>query len=200
MRYSGLILLLLVAAGCASAPAVTNPMALEGVPYDAAWDASLRTVIEKFNLSFQDQEKGIIRTEYRPAGTLFTFWASDARDLSQLFEETLNETRRMAIVKVERAGAASRVSVEVYRERNTSLGYHSPKQAARAVPEIRPLDSGAPSEQAPFISPQELYIPQSSAWLPLGRDENMELRLMRQIIEKANQISARLQNPKENIP
>ncbi len=187
MKHSGVFLLLIVA-GCATAPAVTNPMTLEGISYEAAWQASVEAVIERFNVSFQDKEKGVIRTEYRPAGTLLTFWERDARDASQLLEETLNQTRRMAIVKVEKGDGSCIVNIEVHRERNTSLSYHIPRQTIRAVPEIRPLDSGAPSERAPFISPEELYIPQSSAWLPLGRDESMELQLIRQIVKKAKEM------------
>ena len=183
MRPLLVILALLILAGCASKESLktTTPQNFSRASYADVWDASLQVLLDHFAIAYQDKSGGTIRSQYRLSGTLFNWWESDASDFGELVEETLNQTRRMAIVMVKDTAEGPQVELQVYRERNTSLSFHVPRQAVQAVPDIQPKDSGAPIEYAPFIAPTELYIPPSSAWLPLGRDRAMEERLLQDI-------------------
>lgn len=186
-------------AGCQQPAAeVANPLPIAAAEYDRVFDASVRALRSMdFDVDRQDRRFGVVTTHPTGASSLFEPWRDDNTGSDQVMESTLNDQRRVARVLLKPAGAAEEtveasppaegpaeyqlaVEVTVERRHVPSRPLHT---AAVSTGEIRGRRAG----RVRSILTEEGTL--ESAWWPVGRDEQMERRLIAAIMEHAVQPS-----------
>jgi len=172
-RWGILVCLVIVgAAGCATAPAVSapNPLTVRATSFDHVWNTTVQVLDQYFDIAREDRVTGRIETRPQVAATLLEPWRRDGVDLKDRLEATLQSERRRAIALVrETAPGQYTVSVEVYKEL-----------------EDLPLPARSPTGHALFRSEPTLHReyavvtgePVSSNWINLGRDWKLEAQIL----------------------
>ena len=174
------------AGGCAQLPAVTaNPIEITAGEYDRVFDASIQTLRQmRFTVDRKDRRFGVVTSEPMLASSAIEPWYRDNTHSAQVAQSTLHLQRR--IVRVELTPAepvadarteAYRMSVQVQIERR----YDPPKELNTPL-------IGA----ARFRDVRQNVITQTteagtetSHWVNIGRDEQLEQRLIAQILTRA---------------
>jgi len=153
--------------------------------FEAVWDASCRVLREHhFDLEVQDRRAGLITTEPLVGRHFFEFWRDDAATPTDVVEGTLQTLARQVEVSIQADPQNPQqyfpnVQVQVLRSdeevpqvTNTSEAYGLVGTGRR---ESRP-------EGAPAVA--------SDAYVPLGRDEQLENLLAEKIRQRAAEILA----------
>ena len=172
-----LIALGLVAAlaGCRSArvAALQQPVTLEGVSYDAAWNAAVETLEAHFPVYTSRKKSGEILTEFEITYGQFEFWRDNSASARDRWENTVQTIRRRAHAQLSRVSdTETSLELVVEKERRDRA-----RQGARFSfatfasifdPKVNALD-------------RRLREPTSEEWAPLGRDRLMEALLIEEI-------------------
>lgn len=173
------LLLLTLAAGCATAPAESvsqsdSPGALASpAQYDMLWRAAVEVVGRRFSIAAAEKESGTIETDYLVTALSKTGLKSNAVTRQAAAEEFLHTTRRRATLKlnpdepeaVEVAVTVERmvrVRPDVVRGGTFSLGVK--------------LGVGGGSQYG-------------SRWIARGRDEALEKRITEEIAARFEKLS-----------
>lgn len=175
--------------GCAQAPAVTaNPIEITAGEYDRVFDASIQALRDmRFTVDRKDRRFGVVTSQPLIASSAIEPWHRDNTSSRQVIQSTLHLQRR--IVRVELAQAdpspgaraeAYRMSVQVQIERR----YDPPAELNTAL-------IGASS----FRDVRKQLVKQTteagvekSRWANVGRDEQLEQRLIARILNAATRV------------
>ncbi|UCG34326.1 MAG: hypothetical protein JSU68_06745 [Phycisphaerales bacterium] len=175
--------LLLPIWGCASpAQPTARTAALLSVSDDDAferlWDASTR-VLRRNHLrpTREDRGAGVIQSQPAVTQSWFEFWRRDVVDGYSFAEAQLHSIRRAACIKMDRSEDPDQyiVSVRVDKERLST----PERQVTSAAGAIQMFGSGVPTTRGRMVAAAE-----ARSWTPLGRDGNLEARLLAEIIRE----------------
>lgn len=174
----------LVHTGCASrAVTIDNPIDVKALEYDRVYEASVEVLQGyRFRLARQDRRFGVITTQPMTAASSLEPWRKDAITKAQTDENTLNHQRRIVSVFIEPKGETDRYQLRV--EAQWERRQHPPEllhTAAFAHARYGRHGTGA----------RTVYTETGAAtsfWRPVGRDADLEQRLVYDILARANQI------------
>jgi hypothetical protein len=181
--------------GCARELAQTpNPIEIAAGEYDRVFDASIQTLRDmRFTVERKDRRFGVVTTEPLPAASAIEPWHADNTTSQQVAQSTLHFQRR--IVRIELAPAAADARPDAYRMTvrvDVQRRYDAPKELNSAF-------IGA----ARFRDVRERNLAQrtetgleESRWSPVGRDEQLEQRLIASILN----LATRQPQPAEPAP
>ncbi len=172
MRTALLCAPLLLLASCGPR-ADTNQFAVAPGGYDAAFDATRETLRSaRFQLARVDSQAGVITTEPKHSAGLFTPWDMEQSNLSQEFEDAINDQNRSVRVTFEDTndgGKVGHVWVTVTRVQ---------KPGARIPSRAITLTSAT---QDPYRTGQGVGYAYE---VPTVRDEEFEQRLAGRIAQE----------------
>ncbi len=167
--------------GCAKPQPVDNPFLIDQREYDRLYAATIRTLRDYgFQIDRQDYRFGTITTEPLTAPSLFEPWDPTDSTLKQTLDATLDHQRRIVTVRLQpEAGSedadAYALDVDVTLERRNVATRRLNGTARDNV--FVDLDD-APAELARRGIPR-------AYWQPIGRDAELEQRLLRDIVQRS---------------
>jgi hypothetical protein len=191
-RAAGLVLLAACAAGqsgCASgpsswtlphfsqvfaaAPPLPNPLPVPAGDFDVVWNKTVAQVNRHFPIATENRLARIIRTDSESTGTLIEPWTGDAVTFYDRLESTLQTLRKFAEVHVDSAPAGGYlIKVEVFKELEDL-----------SKPASQPAGRAAYYNDFPVNRTREIVgtIPSPLGWIRVGRDTNLEQRILAEI-------------------
>ena len=170
------LLLLTLAAGCATAPAESEPQtALESpAQYDMLWRAAVEVVGRRFSIAAAEKESGTIETDYLVTALSKTSLKSNAVTRQAAAEEFLHTTRRRATLKLN-PDEPEAVEVAVTIERMVRVR----PDAVRGGTFSLGVKLGGGDESSRY----------GSRWIARGRDEALEKRIVEEIAARLEKLS-----------
>ncbi len=177
----------LIQTGCASrAVSIDNPIEVQTAEYDRVYEASVEVLRDyRFRLARQDRRFGRITTEPMTAASSLEPWHKDAVTKAQTDENTLNHQRRTVSVFIEPEGETDRYRLRVVAE--WQRRQHPPQLLhTAAFAHARYGRHGAGARTVTTESGER-----RSFWRPMGRDADLEQRLVYDILVRANLIDPR---------
>ena len=170
----------LVLAGCGQARkhepfgqiSVTTDRKLEAMEIAEDVLARMHFAIEKADL-----ETGFIRTRPLPGAQFFEFWRSDNVGADNYLQANLHTIRRTVELDMSQRGREMRITCEV-RVQKLSLPEHEITGSAGAY---EMFSRSTPSLQKLKLHPEQQ---KDMAWIDMGRDEQLETEILRQIEER----------------
>lgn len=164
------------------APQITsdNPVFIQVADYDLLWDQVVDSVDTHFRIKREQRVRlvagqlsdGRLETYPRIGSTILEPWRSDSTSGYEKWESTLQTVRRFAIVKVMPEEGGFLIEVEVHKELE-DVPHKAP--ASRGIADLR--TNGRLSRDDDEI----LEDTPTLAWIPMGRDELLEQRLLQDI-------------------
>ncbi|HWA99490.1 MAG TPA: hypothetical protein VG713_13400 [Pirellulales bacterium] len=190
MRWLALILLSTAALGCAPMRApyprmYENPIRLPSPGCDYLWDRLVDSVDDYFEIEREERPKraadvmtaGRIDTFPLIGATLLEPWRGDSVGHYERTESTLQSIRRRAVVQVIPAEGGYLVDVAVYKElEDLPRPDYSPTGAASFR-----VDN---SLSRLYSDPIANDMVASSGWIPLGRDEALEQKILCRLVNR----------------
>jgi hypothetical protein len=182
-RCAVLVLLaLLFCNGCSRpadpcGPTLSRVEASTPEAYRELWDAAASTLRHQFfRLDRQDRTEGILTTVPETSASAFELWRPQPEPAYYWLESNLSTIQRQATVRFRPAeDGGYEVEVEVQR-----LRYILPeRQVDNSAAALRLYSSLAPTESGQIERASE-----TARWLPLGRDEPYEQRLLARILKR----------------
>ena len=181
--------LLLAVSGCAMSrvtPVCANPVRIPPMPRDFVWEQVVDVVDDYFDIDREERGRvigdvvtvGRIDTFPAVGSTLLEPWRGDSVTAYDRLESTLQSIRRRAVVQVIPAEDGSvLIDVAVFKEL-----------------EDVPRPEGAPVASATFRYDQSLQRfsepvggqPVPLGWIGVGRDCNLEKKMISQIVARLN--------------
>ncbi|KPJ62102.1 MAG: hypothetical protein AMS15_05060 [Planctomycetes bacterium DG_23] len=165
IKKSWLLILLISFCGCAVSKPGENPLRVTSGDYDAAWQATMTVLEERFGIKEAEKDAGTIVTEWKRSEP-FLDWTP--RPAGEAFVETLNIVRRRATAKITRENGTISIALNILRER-ISVG--APRTSAS---EGYSLYNPAVSELSPEGEEGVVSI-------SLGRDQRLEGKILAEI-------------------
>ena len=146
--------------------------------FERLWEASAR-VLRRNHLqpTREDRVAGVIQSSPTVTESWFEFWRRDVVDGYSFAEAQLHTIRRAALIKMDRSEEPDEyiVSVRVNKERLSM----PERQVTSAAGAIQMFGSGLPTTSGKMVAAAK-----ARAWIPLGRDGNLEARLLGEIIRE----------------
>lgn len=169
--------------------ACQRPLAPEGLTRQAIpagsleelWDASLAVLqTHDFRPDRQDRASGIITTHPTTSQHFWELWRQDVADPYGFAHASLHTTQRKATVQFIRGEPATKawslhVQVDVYR---LTTPEHQITTASSA---IQGFSAALPTSEGRVVGD----VQGARRWVHLGRDGEMEWRLLQQILERS---------------
>lgn len=155
------------------APPIPNPLPVPSGDFDVVWNKTVAEVNKHFPLASENRLARTIRTDSVMTGTLIEPWATDSATFRDRLESTLQTIRRFAVVHLEPGPTGGYlVKVEVYKELEDL-----------AKPASQPAGRAAYYNDFPVNRTREVIgtVPTPFGWIPMGRDPNMEQRILAEI-------------------
>ncbi len=140
--------------------------------YDTLWESTCDALRAfSFRIDRQDRANGIITTYPETTSQGFEFWRPQPEPAYYWAEANLATIRRQATVLFRMMEIPGEYEVEVTVERS------------RYSLEERQIDNAAGamrlySSEAPTVSGRSPRLADTEAWIPLGRDESLELAIL----------------------
>ncbi|MCD6405678.1 MAG: hypothetical protein J7M19_07620 [Planctomycetes bacterium] len=163
MKKAAILLGVLFLAGACAAPVkqgISSMVLQSDADYDLLWQATLDVVGERFAISRAQKNQGLVETDYLIGALSKTGFKSNAVSGEASLYEMLHTTRRRAVVKLARTGAAAiDICVEMGR-------------LAREHP--RTIRGGRFSMSASAGDNQAAW---KTRWVDVGPDEQLEATL-----------------------
>lgn len=177
------------AVGCASAPTtwtlpgfaqvfgptepLKNPLRVPNGDFEVVWSKTVAEVNRHFPIASENRLARTIRSDSEMSGTLIEPWTGDSVTFRDRLEATLQTVRKFAVVHVDPApegGYLIRVEVHKQLEDLTK-------------PVSQPAGRAAFYNDFPVNRTREVVgvIPTPLGWIPMGRDTNLEQRILADI-------------------
>lgn len=177
-----ILLAIAAAGGCRGIPVQDNPAVVSAPNYDAVWENTVRVIENYFDIAYESRYDGRIETKPLASANLFEFWRPDAVDLKERFEATLQTIRRRGFILIQPAAAGGfNITVEVYKE------LEDLKQPAFAtfgggtfIQSIQPINESIVTSS----------IRATDGWISLGRDQKLEAKILYELHERLDAITA----------
>lgn len=183
---------------CHQAPELPNPLPIESAAYDPAYEASIDVLREAgFRIAQRDYRFGTVSTHPKGSPTLVEFWVGDNTTLRQGVGSTLSDIRRSVRIELEprqggEAGEAAETdpgngatgrAIEGYTLRVEVSEQRQQVPVRRMTGSVR---TGVFSELREVPEEWSRRSIARSYWEPIGRDPQLEQRLLRRIAERAS--------------
>ena len=165
---------------------VPNPLELPPVPDDFLWLQIVDTLDDYFRIARQQPVvnrqglslEGKIETSYKIAGSVLEPWRKDTTSGFERLQGTLQSIRRRAIVTVRPLGTGYSVEVIAQKElEDTDRTQYATETTAGTR-----HDGSRVSRQDAFDD-----SPQTLGWIPLGRDTDLENRILNDLFGRVTQ-------------
>ena len=166
-------LLFASAVGCASGPAIGNPVFISAGNPEAAWERTVDAIHDfKFPIARENKLDGVIETDYVVGSNVLELWNRDSVGLANRWESTFQSIRRKAFVTLAPAPGGYYVSVEAVKEIEDVRGPVANSAGGATFQIDQPLQRDL-----------NLVVGQStpSGWVSLGRDYALEQAMMKRI-------------------
>ena len=165
-----------------------NPVLVPLTDPQCAWELVVDVVDDYFKIQHEEPVRqiggtlteGRIDTFPEVSPTIFEPWRRDTAGEHQRVENTLQTMRRHAVVRVLPADGGHWVDVAVYKELED---LPRPEQSAAGAATFR-YDSSFTRVINPSAGEQV-----SQGWIPLGRDPELEQRILGHIISNCNELN-----------
>ena len=178
--FTSLIIALGAICGCQVSPQPTGPttMQLRISDPDAFFDSAMTLLRERdFEPKTVDRREGMLVTSPTTGQQWFEFWRSDSRGGYQLLESSLHTIRRYVVVTLRpapnaegtSAGGNYELMVEVQKQR-----YSAPERQIATASSALAIYS----ERLPTTEGLRAAHSAGAHWVPLGRDQQLELALL----------------------
>lgn len=182
-RLTSLMLALLVCVPACTKPEQPVELAsgvARDADFEAVWQAALISLREhSFTPDRQDRRNGVIRTRGETSGVFGEFWRKDSTWGYQLAESSLHTVQRIVTVQVTYLQPNEfQVEVEVNKQR-WSL---PERQVTGGISAAAAFSSRLPLATGEFLRPADEL--RAVRWVPLGRDGQLEERLLADILQK----------------
>lgn len=159
-----------------------NPLVIPIANGELAWD-QLADVVSTYFPILREQQvqltdgvltEGFLETPPQPAATLLEPHRKDSAGAFNRIQATFQTIRRRAFVRVTPTAGGWAIEPQVFKELED---LPRPEEASAGAASIR-SDNALPSERAP----DEIDATRDSPhWIPLGRDEPLEQKMLREI-------------------
>lgn len=158
--------------GCAvfrSPPPPSNPFFVAAENEEAVWERSVDAVHDYFEIARENKLDGIIELEPKVGASVLEPWHRDTDGAVNRLESTLQSIRRRGFVNITPTNGGYLVGVEVFKELENTPGL------AASIP-----GTGTFQQNDPLQRDLDLVVGHSTlpGWLPLGRDEMVEQRML----------------------
>ena len=173
-----------VLGGCQAVPDQPNPVRIAADDYGRLFHASVDVLREyRFRIDRQDYRFGVVTTDPLDAPTIFEPWDSTNSTLKQVEQATLSHLRRTVTVSFDRAEDESDAADGADYELDVSVALQRKSVPVRRLSgktrrNVFSTLSAVPYEWAKRGIPA-VY------WEDIGRDEELERRLLARIIAEA---------------
>ena len=161
-----------------------NPLTVRVVNNELAWDQLADVVSTYFPLGREQPvqlidgvlTEGFIETPPIPGATIFEPQRKDSAGRFNRWESTLQSIRRRAYIRVVPTAEGWAIEPQVVKELE-DLPY--PEHASAGMAALR-SDNSLPTDRVGGVS----LTRDSEYWIPLGRDEPLEQKMLREIYER----------------
>lgn len=184
-RFAALMILLLAVSGCLSGPPIVavvqpNPLPIPAGDTDFVWEQLIDVVDDDFRIQHEERVQqfgdfavqGRIDTFPETGATYLEPWRKDSVGRFERTESTLQTIRRRAVLRVIPNEGGFLIDVAVYKELED---LPQPEHATASAATLR-FDSSLRRLSDP-VGGQ----PVSEGWIPLGRDVQLEQRMLAKI-------------------
>lgn len=174
--------------GLPSAPvvenALPNPMVIRVVNSELAWDQMADVVSSYFPISREQPvqlndgvlTEGYLQTAPRAGATIFEPFRKDVAGSYNRWESTLQSIRRHCYIRVTPTANGWAVEPQVFKELED---VPRPEYASAGDSSVR-YDNSLPTDRrAELVQTRD-----TGAWIPLGRDQPLEQKMLREIYER----------------
>ena len=160
---------------------VSNPLLIRVSDHELVWGQVSDAVAMFFRIQREERVRvlddlvleGRIETHPEVGSTLFEPWRQDSTPGYERWHATLQSIRRRAVVRVIPSAGGFLIDVAVHKElEDVNQPEHATVSRSDSWPERRPISSE--DEGPPGIG-------QTVGWIPLGRDELLEQRILHDI-------------------
>lgn len=190
LRAFSLLALFALASGCHKPAPPQGPTAefIQHDDVDPLWQAA-QSVLRKhdFQIDRRDLAAGVIETLPTTSQHFSEFWRQDVADPYSFAQATMHTMQRKAIVRFIRAAGSQwsfEVEVDVYR---LSTPEHQVTSASSA---LLAFSGGLPTATGQV----GVNASKQREWVPLGRDGELESRLLSQIFKAAGRTPVAMQD------
>jgi len=180
---AALSIMLPLALGCQKPAQPVNPTVARVTvetpdEYQRLWEATARE-LQKYNfrLDRRDRLEGVITSHRETTGNWFEFWRQQPVDPYYWAESNMQTIQHRVTVQIKKTDQSNTYNLDVQVDRyRYSLEERQIDNPAAAMRLYSPI--------APTMSGQMAKLEESSYWIPLGRDEPMEQKLLASIIKR----------------
>jgi len=147
-----------------------NPLPVPNGDFETVWNKTVAEVNRHFPIASENRLARTIRTDSEMTGTLIEPWTPDSASFRDRLEATLQTVRKFAVVHVDPAPAGGYlIRVEVHKQLEDL-----------SKPISQPAGRAAFYNDFPVNRTREVVgvIPTANGWIPMGRDTNMEQRIL----------------------
>lgn len=144
--------------------------------YDRLWEAAAHSLRKQyFTLDRQDRGEGIITTRAETSASWFELWRPQPEPGYYWWESNIQTIQRQATVTIRPSDLEGGFDVDVQVER---LRYSLPeRQIDNSAAAQRIFSGAAPTEEGRMERPST-----TGQWMPVGRDEFAERRILNSIL------------------
>jgi hypothetical protein len=181
------MMLVVTAVGCQepadpTSPTVARVSAQTPDRYDALWEAVGDVLRSRyFELDRQDRREGVLTTLPDTTAAGFELWRPQPNNPYMWVEANVHTVQRQATVRLRQVEGEGDYEVDVEIER---FRYNlEERQITNSAAALRLYSSDAPTTSGRSVSPAE-----SSYWIPLGRDADMEQAVLHSILMRYDQM------------
>jgi hypothetical protein len=147
-----------------------NPLLVPNGDFETVWNKTVAEVNRHFPMAFENRLAGTIRTDTDMTGTIIEPWTGDSATFRDRLEATFQTLRKFAIVHVDPAPTGGYlIRVEVHKELEDMV-----------KPVSQPAGRAAFYNDFPVNRTREVVdtVPAPLGWIPMGRDTNLEQRIL----------------------
>ncbi len=190
LRLGLLAVLALAIGGCQQSVSMANPVPVAEHEYDRVFDQAVDVLRRhRFVVERQDRRFGVISTHPQVASSVFEPWRGDNTTARQVAENTLNLRRRRVRILIEPALTADTVEApdtqrpryELFVEVMLEQRQHPPTPLHTAEASLQASYTRDPGRQS--LETEKGLV--ASDWRPVGRDAELEQRLVAEILVPA---------------
>lgn len=150
-----------------------NPLLVPNGDFEIVWKKTVAEVNRHFPIASENRLARTIRTDTVMTGTLIEPWTPDSASFHDRLESTLQTVRKFAIVHIDSAPAGGYlIKVEVHKQLEDL-----------AKPISQPAGRAVFYNDFPVNRIREVVgvIPTPLGWIPMGRDPNLEQKILAEI-------------------
>jgi hypothetical protein len=150
-----------------------NPLPVPGGDFETVWNKTVAEVNRHFPIASENRLARTIRTDSEMTGTLIEPWTPDSASFRDRLEATFQTVRKFAVVHIDPGPSGGYlIKVEVHKQLEDLT-----------KPVSQPAGRAAFYNDFPVNRTREVVgvIPTPLGWIPMGRDTNMEQRILAEI-------------------